>query len=226
MAPDIDGAAERTPDSRLDQLDRQPRGGAARANAPGGPAKSLPRGDEPALVARIRAGDEGAFEQLFRQYYNPLCVFVRGYVGSPDLAEDLVHMVFARIWEQRAGWGVQRSLVAYLYAAARYQVLDHRRHAAVEGRMLDRSRREGLVPGMSDRPGGTDEQCEANELDAALHEAIERLPERCRLIFTLRWQHHLTYSEIATTLGIATKTVETQLNRALKALREPLRPYW
>jgi len=178
-----------------------------------------------ALVSAVRRGDERAFEQIFRRYYNPLCVFVTRYVGDPAMAEEMVDAVFARIWEQRINWEVRSSLAAYLYAAARYQVLDWRRHAAVESRLRKRVIAEGLTPGQ----GGSSDQhqaCEASELEAAIRDAIEQLPERCRLIFTLRWQHHLSYAEIAATLGIATKTVETQINRAIKALRERLRPFW
>src|SRR6266545_605005 len=195
-------------------------------------ALRLPQVAEPAsasndatLVARLRAGEEAAFEQVFRRYYNPLCVFVTRYVGAPDLAEELVESVFARIWEQRLGWDVRGSLTAYLYAAVRHRALDHRRHEAIEGRMRERTHREGPVPGMGQAQSGSEQLCEANELEAAVRAAIERLPERCRMVFTLRWQHQLSYAEIAETLGIATKTVETQMNRALKALREPLRPY-
>jgi RNA polymerase sigma-70 factor (ECF subfamily) len=185
---------------------------------------SLPSA-ESALVSAVRAGDEAAFEQLFRRYYNPLCVFVTRYVGDPSLAEEMVDAVFARIWEQRTRWEVRTGLASYLYAAARYQVLDWRRHAAVEGRVRERAIAEGTSPGQGRSPD-QHQACEAAELEAAIREAIEHLPERCRLIFTLRWQHHLSYAEIATTLGIATKTVETQINRALKALRERLRPFW
>ncbi len=194
---------------------------------PAGPEPPSPplAATESALVAAVRAGDAAAFEQLFRHYYNPLCVFVTRYIGDPAVAEEMVDAVFARIWEQRTRWEVRTSLAAYLYAAARYQVLDWRRHAAVEGRMRERAIAEGMTPGQ----GGASDQhqaCESAELELAIREAIEQLPERCRIIFTLRWQHHLSYAEIAATLGIATKTVETQINRALKALREPLRPFW
>jgi len=177
-----------------------------------------------ALVAQVRAGDEAAFEQLFRQYYNPLCVFATRYVRDKELAEELVEAVFARIWQQRERWDVTANLRAYLYAATRYQVLDYRRHAAVEGRMRERSTREAVSPGQGQNLD-PEEQCEAAELDAAILEAIEQLPERCRLVFTLRWQHHLTYAEIAETLGITVKTVEAQITRALKALRAKLHPY-
>jgi RNA polymerase sigma-70 factor (ECF subfamily) len=212
-------ATGRRDDSSVPRLDRPRHDEADAYDVPS-------RADERALIARIRTGDPGAFEQLFRAYYNPLCVFVSCYVSSPDLAEELVEAVLVRIWEQRSRWEVRGSLTAYLYAAARYQVLDHRRHAAVESRMRARAAREGLSPGMGQARHAADASCEVDELADAISEAITHLPGKCRRIFILRWQHHLSYAEIAATLGIATKTVETQLNRANRALRERLRPYW
>lgn len=190
----------------------------------GRPPVSEPVGDESALVLQVRAGDEAAFEQLFRRYYNPLCVFVAGYIRDKELAEELVEAVFVRIWQQRDRWKVTTNLRAYLYAAARYQVLDYRRHAAVVGRVREQCVREAVSPGQG-RIANPQEQYEMVELDAAIREAVAGLPERCRQVFVLRWQHHLSYAEIADALGIAVKTVETQIARALKALRTKLHPY-
>ncbi len=55
---------------------------------------------------RIRAGDEAAFEAMFRAHYDGLCRYVAAYLGSRDSAEDVVQGVFARIWEDRSHWVV------------------------------------------------------------------------------------------------------------------------
>jgi RNA polymerase sigma-70 factor (ECF subfamily) len=64
-----------------------------------------------------------------------------------------------------------------------------------------------------------DARLENEELLAAVRRAVDTLPERCRLIFQLKWEHELRYAEIADALGISTKTVENQLLKALKAVR-------
>src|SRR2546430_6799081 len=89
-----------------------------------------PRDD---LVARIRAGDEWAFEAMFRAYYDPLCRSVAAYLGSRDAAEDAVQGVFARIWEDRARWVVS-DLRHYLYAAVRRRSISQVRRIAVRRR--------------------------------------------------------------------------------------------
>src|SRR2546430_17147716 len=85
------------------------------------------------LVARIRVGDEAAFEAIFRAHYDPLCRYVAPYLGSRDAAEDAVQGVFARIWEDRAHWAVG-DVRHYLYAAVRRRAISQIRRTAVRRR--------------------------------------------------------------------------------------------
>src|SRR6059058_5465514 len=62
-------------------------------------------------AARVRAGDAAAFERAFRTYHAALCKFACRYVHSPEIAEELVHDVFARLWEERARLSVAGSRV-------------------------------------------------------------------------------------------------------------------
>src|SRR5438477_12354737 len=94
------------------------------------PAARAPGHD---LVARIRAGDEAAFEAMFRAYYDPLCRYVAAYLGSRDAAEDAVQGVFARLWEDRAHWAVGE-VRHYLYAAVRRRAISQIRRMAVQRR--------------------------------------------------------------------------------------------
>jgi RNA polymerase sigma-70 factor, ECF subfamily len=63
-------------------------------------------------------------------------------------------------------------------------------------------------------------QLESAEHAATLREAVQRLPERARLVVTMRWVNGLGHREIADTLGISVKGVEIQITRALRALRK------
>src|SRR2546430_16076118 len=85
------------------------------------------------LVARIRVGDEAAFEAIFRAHYDALCRYVAPYLGSRDAAEDAVQGVFVRIWEDRARC-VVRDLRHYLYAAVRRRAISQVRRSAVRRR--------------------------------------------------------------------------------------------
>jgi RNA polymerase sigma-70 factor (ECF subfamily) len=168
-------------------------------------------------VARIRGGDEAAFEALFRALAPGLCVLVTRYVKSRTVAEEIVQDLFLEMWTRRTQLTVEQSLTSYLFAAARNRALNQIRRDRLASRW-QRDVRQFPDPIDSSSPA------ESELLDALeLQDAIEQLPARCRLIFTLNRQQDMTYAEIAKSLGLSIKTVETQMGRALKALRERLK---
>ena len=177
---------------------------------------------------RVRAGDEAAFEALFREYSAALYRFAYGYVRSVAVAEDLVQDVFFWLWKERGRLDVERSLRAYLYTLARSRALDHLRHEQVALRGERESTAELRVSAASpvmSQPATPEEQLVDDERTAALARAVEALPERCRITFRLFWREGLSYAEIATVMGVSRKTVENQLALALKTLRRRLAPY-
>ena len=185
-------------------------------NHPWGSAAAPPSDAD--LVARIRAGDERAFEALFRAFAPGLCALVSRYVGSPAVAEELVQDLFLALWQQRAQLSVDRSVSSYLCTAARNRALNHLRRERLAQRWRHEATPPERVP-VADSASPT--EGELLEL-LELQDAIGQLPARCRLIFTLNRQQEMTYGEIAASLGLSIKTVETQMGRALKALRARL----
>jgi RNA polymerase sigma-70 factor (ECF subfamily) len=174
------------------------------------------------LADRVRQGDERAFEQLFRSYYGGLAAFAIRYVGDRSAAEELVQGLFADLWTNRASLDVKTNLRSYLFSAVRNRALNARRRALIErdwGEGEDRADVEAMMQWTPDRPDAALEHAEATE---RLRAAVDRLPERCRLVMQLRWRDQLSYAEIAETLGISVKGVENQLSRGLKALRDML----
>lgn len=177
--------------------------------------------DDAELVRRIRAGDERALEAVFRAHYAGMASFVQRFVRSPDVAEELVQDVFLKLWTKRAQLAEIETLRTYLFRAARNTALNHLRRVKLERRWQEEQ-------GVDDDPPATfaaDDEATEQEVAAAVQEAIQRLPPRCREIFLLSRDGGLTYAEIARTLEISVKTVETQMGRALKSLRASLRPF-
>lgn len=173
------------------------------------------------LAQRIRAGDEHAFEQVFREHFAALVSFAIRYVGNVAAAEELVQGLFADVWTDRLRWTIRSSIRSYLFAAVRNRALNMRRRARVE-RDWDEGEALSHTDALQWSPPAPDEAMELGERVARLRDAIGALPERCRLAMQLRWRDELSYVEIAEVLGISVKGVENQLGRGLKALREKL----
>lgn len=173
------------------------------------------------LVRRIRAGDERALEQVFRSYYAGMCTFVRRFVHAPDIAEELVQDVFFKLWTKRETLAEIDALRTYLFRAARNTALNHIRRKKLETAWEEQEAARGEQVTL----GAADDDASTDEVTRAVNEAVNRLPMRCREIFLMSRQGGLTYSEIATRLGISIKTVETQMGRALRSLRVSLASY-
>lgn len=164
-------------------------------------------------VRRIRSGDVAAYETLFRAVAPGLSAFLSRYIGSVAGADDLIQDLFLAVWTRRATLEVRGSLRTYLFIAARNRALNYLKHERVEDRF-----RAALL----ERSDALDASApsESEFLTALeLQRAIDALPPRCRLIFTLSRQDDLSYGQIAARLGISVKTVEVQMGRALKRLR-------
>ena len=182
-----------------------------------GPDKS----DLQALTRRIREGDAAAFEVVFRAHYAELCAFVRAHVGSTAIAEELVQDVLLHVWHGRAQLDPHQSLRQYLYRAARNHTINYLKRRRVEDRSLHDT---ATLPLPSS--AATDDEVRTHELAHAIDQAVASLPERCRVIFVMSRENGLSYSAIAEVLGISVKTVETQMGRALKALRAQLAAFF
>lgn len=171
------------------------------------------------LVERIRAGDVAAFEELYRRYWTRLYNFAFRYLRSAEDAEEVVQEVFFRIWRRREEWRVGGKLDNYLYFAVRNAAFDRLQHSAVVMQWEQRVRIDALAA-ENRAAASAEEALYAGEFGAAVERALSELPPKRRAICVLRWIDGLTYAEIAARLDIAEKTVETQIGRGLRYLRE------
>lgn len=169
------------------------------------------------LVERIRSGEIAAFEKLFQLYYSRLCLFSNSYVRSLDIARDVVQEVYIKIWDNHENFHVHQSLKAYLYQAVRNQSLNFLQQKKQKARLEERLKKQQEIIEEAEII-----QLNTEELTEKIWKLVEQLPERRRTIFILYRKHGLSYSEIAEVMDIARKTVENQMGKSLKFLREHL----
>lgn len=178
-----------------------------------------PPGGDQGLVARVRIGDEAAFDEMFTRYAAPLAAYAYGFVRSRAIAEELVQDVFLRVWDERTAWEVRGTVQAYLYAMIRGRALDHLKHERVQARWRLRASVGENAPAS---PPSPDRLVEQDETAARVRAVVAELPERVRETLALRWHGGLSYAEIAAVMHVSTRTVENQLAKGLRYLRDRL----
>ena len=217
-----------------DHTDPQPRHSASRgtsdaaANAPRQPIPAGPHSEataieHAALVADIRAGDEDAFDRIFRRYATPLTQYARRIVSSDAVAQDVIMEVFMRLWRDRLTLPADTHLAPYLKVSVRNSCINYLRHDRIEASVEEIGAASGWAPAMSVAPPMPDEDLERSEAKETIRLALMKLPPRMRLVLELRWLGEKSYKEIASELGMHVKSVETSLGRAMRLLRERMR---
>jgi RNA polymerase sigma-70 factor (ECF subfamily) len=171
------------------------------------------------LLERLRQGDTAAFDTIFRTWYAPLVGTAERMLRDRAVAEELVQDVMLELWRRRETLDADGTAQAYLFQATRNRVLNYLRHLKIE------QRSEPEIRGDAPSSPPADAQVVHEELDVALQRAVQALPDRCREVFELSRVHGLKYAEIASKLGISVKTVEAQMGKALRLLRERLAPW-
>ena len=165
----------------------------------------------------MRLSDPVQFEMAYKQYFSMLIGFAFQYVEDGDVAEDVVQEVFSNIWNQSDKLEIQTNLKSYLFGAVRNACLNHLRHQkVVETHAKETAHGEHQ---------NQEEFLEMDELREKIDQALEQLPDKRREIFELSRFEGKKYHEIAEELDISVKTVETQMSRALKVMREVLGSY-
>jgi RNA polymerase sigma-70 factor (ECF subfamily) len=136
-----------------------------------------------------------------------------GFSRNPQDAEDLSQEVYLKAFRRIGTVRESGALKAWLLRIARNTCLDHQKR----GRLI-RLFRRSLIPADDQKNPMKREQAILSERLAKLKEAVRRLPNKQKEVFVLREYGHLSYSEVAKTLGLKVGTVMSRLNRSRKAV--------
>lgn len=154
---------------------------------------------------------------IFKQYYHQLVNYCFTIVKDRDDAEDIVQQTFTAFWQKRDQIEIQTSAKAYLFKSVYHAGLNKIKQNNVRTTYANDVRY--TTPSFSDTQG------EHYDLKQKMEESIDKLPEQCGKIFRMSRFDELKYQEIADRLGISVKTVENQMGKALKLMREMLKDY-
>jgi RNA polymerase sigma-70 factor (ECF subfamily) len=164
------------------------------------------------LLARARAGDPSAFADIVHQHQAMVFSLVYHVVRDRPLAEDLAQEVFLELYRNLAHVETAEHLKFWLRRVASNRCIDRFRH---EAKRLERA--ADPLPEVPVAPIVRDVW-----LGERLRYLVSELPDRARLVVTLRYQEELEPLEIAGVLGMSINTVKSHLRRSLEVLRSRL----
>ena len=168
-----------------------------------------------ALMELVKNGDINAFEALYDRYWEKMLVRANLLLRSQADAEDLVQDVFIHVWTKRDRIVLTHRFHTYVASVLKYKIYR---------RMAEKEVKPPSLRETSDH--STEQWLDYEYLRAELEEAVQALPEKCRIIFRLSREDGLTDLQIADNLGLAHKTVRTQMYRALKKLKVALHTFF
>ena len=172
------------------------------------------------LMARAKAGNDAAFEELYHRYARRLKgFFFLQLGGDEELAADATHDVFLRAYEARNRYQEGKNVSTWLFTIAYNICRNHYRSNAYETQLLATLDTEPI----------SDEQIEiqldAAALDDALAQALSELPPPLHQLFSLHYQEELTIPQVAEIVGIPEGTVKSRLHKTMNIIRKKLKRY-
>jgi len=170
--------------------------------------------DDSEILDLLKKGDERAIEYLFDRFFDYLCSVVYRVIHDYESARDVVQDLFMEIWKKRETIFIQTALRPYLRRAAVNRGLNY-----IKRRKIISSQDEDAALDIPSDDVSGQLILEKEELEKKIHTAIDGLPPKCKLVFSMSRFENMTYSEIADAMEISVKTVENQISKALKILR-------
>jgi RNA polymerase sigma-70 factor, ECF subfamily len=173
---------------------------------------------DPELIKAIRDGNAEVFRQVFDACYESLCQYAFTIVKDFDQAEDIVQSILMKLWERREELEIRASVRSYLFRAVYNQCINQLEHVTI---------RKKYDANVQNNPGRDEQQPDVfpGELEDNIRKAVDNLPQQCRTIFIMSRYEELRHSEIAIKLGISENTIQNQICKALKILRDGLKEH-
>lgn len=173
------------------------------------------------LVELLRAGDEKAFEIIYRALARKLFSYVRRNISTKEECEEIVQDIFELLWSRRQHIDIKISLEGYLLGIARHKIIRYFRKTGLRQKYRDHFLLFETVYHQMESEGEVD----APALQSALTRLIGELPQRCQQALNLRLSEDLSNRDIARRMHISTRTVETYMFKAFNHIRTSYRKY-
>lgn len=185
-----------------------------------------------ALMVRYQRGEVRAFEILLERHRKPVFNFILRFVGSRELAEDLLQDTFLRVIKGAANYQRKAKFTTWLYTIARNLCVDqsrrkkHRKAASLDSPIGKGDENSGtLLDVVAGDEMPSDRKAVSRQLHETLHNAIGSLSDEQREVFLMREFLDMPFKQIADVVGVPENTVKSRMRYALEKLRLELEEY-
>lgn len=173
------------------------------------------------LAEKIKEwNSQRAFKEFYDLCYDRFFRIAYYYIKNEELSQEIVLDCFMKLWEKRNTLTTINNLEDYCFILVKNTALNY---LAKETKHNVSSIEEVPLPTGSDI--SPEESLINDELFALYVKELDKLPPRCREVFIRVKEERLSYAQVAKELNISTKTVDAQVQKAIKTLKEALKGY-
>jgi len=163
--------------------------------------------------------DAKEFEVVFKSHYVKLTLYANRFLNDIDISKEIASDSLTFLWEKRGTLSFTSSVTAYLYKMVQNKCMNHIKHQRIENEYVNYMIRNKLL---DEIPEHDTNPYHEKELAEQIRQAIDTLPEKCKLVFEMSRFEYLKNKEIAERLNISQNTVERHITIALEKLRKSL----
>ena len=167
-------------------------------------------------IKELKAGDEFYFKRVFDQYHQKLYFFILYKTRSEYIAEEVVQLTFTKLWQCRQTLKEEYTISTQLFRIATTILIDYLRKYNNKDAVTARLDVVNMEKGID----STTEKMIGAELQKRISEAVNDMPPVRKQVFEMSREHGMSYREIAETLSVSSKTVETHIYKALKQIKK------
>lgn len=173
---------------------------------------------ETELLSMLQHGEHKAMEDIYLRYWEDVLDAAYKRVRDEEIAQDICQEIFISLWENRASIQLKGPLIAYFLAAVKYRVINYYRSSQLKEKHKEDLRL--LICGETELSAA--QGLILKELHQEVEEAIQELPEKMRIIFSMSRQEEKSIREISEELDLSAQTVKNQISSALKVMKKRL----
>lgn len=170
------------------------------------------------IIRLYRDGDrERAFSEIVKAYGERLYWHVRRFVCCHEDADDLVQEIFVKIWAALPSFREEAQLFTWIYRIATNETLNFLRRQKVRAALSFRS-----IDSEMERMIDEDPWFDGDDAQRRLMKAMQRLPQKQRVVFSLRYFEDMKYEDISRITGTSTGALKASYHIAYEKIKKEL----